>query len=248
MRTLPFLRQPVQILTITLNKAPLLHRNSRNLAFKMSNIIQLSSVPTLTDLYKNGAPGLAVNSTSFAHITYEPSAELNDKISIIRASITDIAATSIVNAANESLLGGGGVDGAIHRAAGPDLLKECRTLDGCETGSAKITGAYELPSKYIIHTVGPIFAVARREGPGREEELLRSCYKTSLDLAATKGGSIVFNCISTGVYGYPSMDAALVAGTEVRRWLSEEGQGALDRVVFCVFELKDERAYNELLP
>lgn len=210
----------------------------------MSNIIQISSVPTLTDLYKKGAPGLTLN----APTSFQPSADLNSRISIIRASITDIAATSIVNAANESLLGGGGIDGVIHRGAGPDLLKECRTLGGCETGSAKITKAYNLPSEYVIHTVGPRYYYARRERPGLETELLRSCYKTSLDLAKEKGGSIVFNCVSTGIYGYPSMDAALVACNEVRRWLSEEGKGSLERVVFCVFELKDERAYNELLP
>ena len=144
----------------------------------------------------------------------------------------------------------------IHRAAGPGLLKECRTLGGCKTGNAKITGGYELPAKNVIHAVGPIYYVEKGKREGRQEELLRGCYRNCLDLAediklgkGEKGTSIAFNCISTGIYGYPSGEAAEVACTEVRRWLSEEGKdGDVERVVFCVFEMKDVDAYQEWLP
>lgn len=206
--------------------------------------VPLASIPTVNDLYKSGdlSPPTEVDPA------YQPSASLNSKISIIRASITSLGVTSIVNAANKSLLGGGGVDGVIHRAAGPELVEECRTLEGCETGSAKITKGYDLPASYVIHAVGPIYEYANRKRGGLAAKLLRGCYKTSLDLAKEKGGSIAFNCISTGVYGYPSAEAAEVAIGETRRWLSEEGHESLDRVVFCLFEMKDVRAYHSLLP
>lgn len=143
-------------------------------------------------------------------------------------------------------------DGAIHAAAGPSLLAECRALNGCPTGSAKITSAHELPSKYIIHAVGPVYHRAKRERDDLPAELLRGCYRTSLQLAAEKGGSIAFSCISTGVYGYPSGEAAEVATREVRQFLLEEqergGEGRLERVVFCCFEQKDVRAYEKWLP
>ena len=210
---------------------------------KMSTI-PLSSIPTLTSLYKSGK----ISPSPDADTSFTPSSSLNSQVSIIRASITALETTSIVNAANESLLGGGGVDGAIHRAAGPQLLDECHFLGGCSTGSAKITKGYRLPSQHVIHAVGPVYYLAKQHTPGLEVALLKSCYKTSLDLAKTKGGSIAFNCISTGTYGYPSDEAAEVACREVRRWLSEEGKDGLERVVFCIFEPKDERAYNEWLP
>ena len=212
-------------------------------AIKMPTV-PLTSIPTLNDLYKSGD----LSPSSETDAAFQPSESLNSKVSIIRASITSLGVTSIVNAANESLLGGGGVDGVIHRAAGPDLLTECRTLDGCETGSAKITKGYELAADYVIHAVGPVYYSANKKSAGRAAHLLRGCYKTSLDLAKEKGGSIAFNCISTGVYGYPSGEAAEVAIRETRRWLSEEGKDSLERVVFCLFEMKDVKAYNELLP
>ncbi|KAL8993818.1 MAG: hypothetical protein Q9169_006062 [Polycauliona sp. 2 TL-2023] len=192
-------------------------------------------MPTLSQCYKDKT----LLPSDRDDIQNTPSSALNSKITLIRTSITDLEVTSIVNAANESLLGGGGVDGAIHAAAGPDLLQECETLDGCDTGSAKITAAYELPSKYVIHAVGPIYGRAKREREGMQSELLASCYKTSLDLAAEKGGSIAFSCLSTGVYGYPSDEAAEVACRTVRSFLESEKGQKLDRVVICCFLQKE---------
>ncbi|KAF6232562.1 hypothetical protein HO173_009230 [Letharia columbiana] len=219
----------------------------------MAPPVQLSQIPTLSDLYKNGTLQPSTPDPTDTPLP-TPSATLNAKVSLIRTSITNLATTCIVNAANTSLLGGGGVDGAIHSAAGPSLLSECRLLNGCPTGSAKITSAHALPSSYIIHAVGPIYHRHRKAA-----DKLRSCYRTSLELALEKGkeegqdASIAFSCLSTGVYGYPSGEAAEVAGREVRRFLEEleegrEKEGGLERVVFCIFEAKDERAYGEWLP
>lgn len=211
----------------------------------MAPPVQLSSIPTISDLYKTGKL-----SAPSEDVSVSPFSTLNAKISLLRTSITTLATTSIVNAANESLLGGGGVDGAIHSAAGPGLLAECRTLNGCKTGFAKITSAHDLPCNYIIHAVGPVYARAKRQRDGLQAELLGSCYTESLELARQKGGSIAFSCLSTGVYGYPSGEAAEVVCGVVRKWLEEhEGEeGGLERVVICCFEAKDERAYSEWLP
>ncbi len=165
------------------------------------------------------------------------------RLEIHRGDITRLEVDAVVNAANRSLLGGGGVDGAIHRAAGPELLKECRGLGGCETGRAKITAGYRLPAKHIIHTVGPVW----RGGDAGEEELLRSCYRESLRLAAEHGlRSIAFPAISCGVYGYPIPAAAAIAVEETRNFIRDK-PGVFDRILFVCFDPKVGQAYEELL-
>jgi O-acetyl-ADP-ribose deacetylase len=156
-------------------------------------------------------------------------------IEIWRGNITKLEVDVIVNAANSSLLGGGGVDGAIHRAAGPDLVHECRLLGGCKPGQAKITGGYNLPAKHIIHTVGPVW----RGGTNQEDELLTACYKNSLGLAASRGLlSIAFPAISTGIYGFPADRAAQIAVASIRAHL--EVDSSLQRVILVAFDVQTE--------
>lgn len=165
------------------------------------------------------------------------------KLQAIRADITTLAVDAIVNAANASLLGGGGVDGAIHRAAGPGLQEECRLLGGCPTGEARITRGHELAAKHVIHTVGPVW----RGGSGGERRQLESCYRRSLALAAEHGvETIAFPCISTGIFGYPAQAAAEVAVTSTRSFLSETDTG-IRQVTFCCFSADDLGVYTRLL-
>lgn len=208
----------------------------------MAPIKTLKEIPTLTSLYKLKHLAPAASTVSGASSAY------NDRICVIRTDITKLEVDAIVNAANESLLGGGGVDGAIHRAAGRELLYECETLDGCDTGDAKITDGYELPCKKVVHTVGPVYWRTKKHG--QHTSLLQSCYRRSLDLAAENGcKSIAFSALSTGVYGYPSKEAAETAIGEVKKWLDTDTKAdKLDRIIFCNFMEKDQDAYFECLP
>ncbi len=166
----------------------------------------------------------------------------NSRISVERGDLTRQQVDAIVNAANSSLLGGGGVDGAIHRAAGPQLLAECRLLGGCATGDAKITSGYRLPALHVIHTVGPVWG-----GGGRaKDEALASCYRRSLEVAVENGvKTVAFPCISTGIYGFPQERAAKIAVAEVSKFLAEHAE--IERVVFVCFLAADEEIYKRLL-
>jgi len=163
------------------------------------------------------------------------------KIKIVRTDITQLSVDAIVNAANTKLLGGGGVDGAIHRVAGPELLEECRALGGCPTGEARITGGYQLPARHVIHTVGPVY----RDGSSGEPELLAGCYRNSLRIAVENGvKSIAFPAISTGVYGYPIEEAARIALSESRAFLEQDT--TIEQVVYCCFGEEAVEIYNRL--
>ena len=156
---------------------------------------------------------------------------MRDRLEAVQANIVTLAVDAIVNAANTTLLGGGGVDGAIHRAAGPQLLEECRALGGCPTGQARITKGYRLPAKYVIHTVGPVW----RGGGQREPDLLASCYATSLRLAADHSvRTIAFPAISCGVYGYPNADAVKIAVSECTNFIGAED--APEQIIFACFD------------
>lgn len=167
---------------------------------------------------------------------------MRSRMSVIMGDITRLEVDAIVNAANTSLLGGGGVDGAIHRAAGPGLLEECRSLGGCPTGEARITGGYRLPAHHVIHAVGLVY----RDGRSGEPGLLRSAYISSLQLAAgARVQTVAFPCVSTGVYGYPKAEACDIAVAAVTEWL---GGNSLPRsVIFCCFDEENAGLYRSAL-
>ncbi|KAI0394188.1 MACRO domain-containing protein [Xylariaceae sp. FL0594] len=205
--------------------------------------IPATDIPSLSLLYKLGkletSPLGTMEDASPAH---------NGRVGLFRGDITTLQVDAIMNAANSRLRGGGGVDGAIHRAAGPELLRECIALDGCETGSCKITGAYNLPCKKVIHAVGPVYF---NQGPVEAEALLRGCYTSALQLAVDNDlKTVAFSAISTGVYGYPSIDAAVTACSAVKSFLDREDEDGkkLEKVIFVTFEEKDVRAYNTIIP
>jgi O-acetyl-ADP-ribose deacetylase (regulator of RNase III) len=167
--------------------------------------------------------------------------EIFDKIEIRQGDITKLEVDAIVNAANQSLLGGGGVDGAIHRAAGPDLLAECRTIGGCPTGEARITKGYSLPARYVIHTVGPVYS-----GKPQDSQLLTNCYENSLQLAVeNKVASIAFPAISCGVYGYPIEDACKIAVDTTCNFLKTNK--SVDKAIFVLFSDQDCQVYQKYL-
>ena len=167
---------------------------------------------------------------------------MSARIETLQADITTLAVDAIVNAANSTLLGGGGVDGAIHRAAGPELDAECRKIGGCPTGEARITKAYRLPARHVIHVVGPVW----RGGTAEEDEMLARCYRASLTLAVEHGvRSIAFPAISTGIYGFPRARAAAIAVAETRQFLAKHA--GLERVVFVCFDAGTAATYRKAL-
>ncbi|XP_052369959.1 ADP-ribose glycohydrolase MACROD1 isoform X1 [Oncorhynchus keta] len=222
-------------------KAALLHmsQEERRNHYR-TTYLSLEVVPVWTAKSLTVDRGDSVKATKFKR-----NEALDKKISLFSGDITKLEIDGIVNAANKTLLGGGGVDGAIHRTAGPLLRSECAELQGCETGEAKITGGYGLPAKYVIHTVGPI---AMGKVGEEERSRLRDCYHHSLQKATdTKLRTVAFPCISTGIYGYPPEQAVHVALETVRKYLDEHHE-KLDRVIFCVFLPTDKELYLKNLP
>lgn len=227
-------------------------RHFATTAVKMS-LLAVDEIPTLSLLYKLGklapAPaGTPVPTTLSFKPTgpIKPSKALNDRVCLVRHDVTKLKVDAITNAANRSLLGGGGIDGAIHLAAGPGLLEECRTLNGCKTGAAKITSGHDLPAKKVIHAVGPVYNVVH---PEQSEELLTSAYNNVLDLAVDNGCKSLALCgISTGVYGYPPREAAPVAISAVKKFLEGEKGQALEKVVFVTWVMQDVESHAEILP
>ncbi|KAI6782757.1 Macro domain-containing protein [Emericellopsis cladophorae] len=197
-------------------------------------------LPTVTDLYNRGD----LEPSDKPRKPYSES--INARVSLIEGDITALPVDAIVNAANSSLLGGGGVDGAIHAAAGPRLLAECKTLQGCQPGEAKITKGYELPAAHVIHTVGPVYF---RTSTFQAKQTLESCYEECLRVAVNNGvRTLAFCAISTGVYGYPQDDAAQVACEQVRKFIETEDGQQLDSVIFTTFTTPDVEAYDKAVP
>ncbi|KAF9071875.1 hypothetical protein BDP27DRAFT_1290981 [Rhodocollybia butyracea] len=208
------------------------------------NFFKFSELRTISQLYKTSV----LKAPSPDKQKFKPNSSYLNRITLFQGDITKLEVDSIVNAANKRLLGGGGVDGAIHAAAGRKLYHECTKLNGCETGFSKITGAYRLPSKKIIHTVGPVYSSTSADQKAKE---LASCYQTSLDLALENSlRHIAFPSVSTGIYGYPIEDATHIALNVVRKHFESEDDSTfkLDRVVFVVWSNKDKSVYESLIP
>nr|XP_058893579.1 ADP-ribose glycohydrolase MACROD2 isoform X2 [Kogia breviceps] len=204
----------------------------------LRDYVPLNTIPS----WKEEMKGKSQNDEENTQETSQVKKSLSEEVSLYRGDITLLEVDAIVNAANASLLGGGGVDGCIHRAAGPCLLAECRNLNGCETGHAKITCGYDLPAKYVIHTVGPI---ARGHINGSHKEDLANCYKSSLKLVKENNiRSVAFPCISTGIYGFPNEPAAIIALSTIKEWLAKN-QHQVDRIIFCVFLEVDFKIYKK---
>ncbi|XP_049555186.1 ADP-ribose glycohydrolase MACROD2 [Orcinus orca] len=204
----------------------------------LRDYVPLNTIPS----WKEEMKGKSQNDEENTQETSQVKKSLSEEVSLYRGDITLLEVDAIVNAANTSLLGGGGVDGCIHRAAGPCLVAECRNLNGCETGHAKITCGYDLPAKYVIHTVGPI---ARGHINGSHKEDLANCYKSSLKLVKENNiRSVAFPCISTGIYGFPNEPAAVVALSTIKEWLAKN-QHQVDRIIFCVFLEVDFKIYKK---
>ncbi|KAF8072067.1 hypothetical protein FPV67DRAFT_1412700 [Lyophyllum atratum] len=217
--------------------------------------VRLEDIPTILQLYKE----YVLTAPPVDQIRYKHNDSLLDRISLYQGDITKLEIDAIVNAANKSLLGAFTctVDGAIHRAAGPHLLEECkrislqscidsRALNGCCTGQSKITRGYRLPSRHVIHTVGPVYSPLEKEEKARQ---LASCYRTSLEVGVENGvRHIAFPSISTGIYGYPIEDATHIALNEVRQFVESEPGSKLERVIFVVFNNKDRDVYRALIP
>jgi O-acetyl-ADP-ribose deacetylase (regulator of RNase III) len=203
----------------------------------------VNDIPTLTQLYRDPESVLAA-AIPQGKTAYPPDDSINRRIGLIRADITKLRLDAIVNAAKKSLLGGSGVDGAIHSAAGPQLVEECEPLGPINTGEAVITKGYNLPAKHVIHTVGPIFKSDRTP-----KESLAMCYRETLKVAVDHGVETVgFNAISTGIYGFPNEPAAQIACQTVREFLETEEGNKLSRVVFVTFTPLDVEAYSKTIP
>jgi O-acetyl-ADP-ribose deacetylase len=205
----------------------------------MASLLALKDIPSVAQLYHSKD----IKASDIEDLP-TPNQDFNNKVATIQYDITKLEVDAIVNAANKSLLGGGGVDGAIHRAAGRGLYDECRTLNGCETGASKITDGYDLPAKKVIHTVGPVY-----HNDEESEPYLRGCYKSSLELAVEHGcKSVAFSAISTGIYGYPGTTAAKIAVGETLNFLRSSAGNQIDKIIFCNFLDKDVRIYSKTLP
>jgi O-acetyl-ADP-ribose deacetylase (regulator of RNase III) len=211
-------------------------------------LLPLADIPSLTTLYDQGKlSAIEAAAPAAWQPVYAPNPRLNARIALVRHDITRMQVDGIVNAANEALLGGGGVDGAIHRGAGGQLLDACLRLNGCKTGDAKITDGFNLPARKVIHTVGPVYY--RMGDKKRAAELLRSCYRRSLEVGAQNGlKSLVFCPIATNIYGYPNEEAAEIAISEVRRYFQEGNGGNYNMVVFTNILDVDYEPYLDVLP